>query len=69
MNIKHSFQGGKTQLISFWQKNKLHTNSDNLASWWKKIDDWKKVNCLHFEQKGDVIKPQQAIKRLYDLRF
>ena len=38
-----------------------------LNSWWKKINEWKKIDCLSFDQNGDAIKPQYAIKRLYEL--
>jgi len=56
------------QTLNFWKKNKYSTDKNALALWWKKIEEWKKVQCLHYEQKKDgIIKPQQAIKRLYEL--
>ena len=55
------------KIINIWKNNKYKTNKDNIAIWWKKIEEWKKVDCLNFEQTGDTIKPQQAIKRLYEL--
>ena len=36
-------------------------------SWWKQIDSWKKVNCLQYKANSDVIMPQYAIQRLYEL--
>jgi acetolactate synthase-1/2/3 large subunit len=38
-----------------------------VAEWWRRIDGWRKRDCLRYEQKGDVIKPQYAIERLYEL--
>ena len=35
--------------------------------WWKQIDSWKKVNCLQYKANSDVIMPQYAIQRLYEL--
>ena len=35
--------------------------------WWKQIDSWKKVNCLQYKVNSDVIMPQYAIQRLYEL--
>ena len=32
-----------------------------------KLNEWKKVDCLNYYQGKDVIKPQHAIKRLYEL--
>ncbi len=41
-----------------------------LAAWWRQIDGWREKDCLRFTQtqaKGGVIKPQYAIKRLYEM--
>ena len=35
--------------------------------WWKQINSWKKVNCLQYKPNSDVIMPQYAIQRLYEL--
>ena len=42
-------------------------NGEALKSWWQKIDSWRARDCLKFRQKGDVIKPQYALQRLYEL--
>ena len=55
------------QILDIWKKNNVRTNKDNLKKWWAKIEEWKKIDCLKFEQTGNVIKPQHAIKRLYEL--
>ena len=55
------------QMIEVWKKNKFSTNKKDISDWWKKIDEWKKIDCLKFEQTGEIIKPQLAIKRLYEL--
>ena len=55
------------QFQDVWKKNKFSTNKDALEAWWKKIEEWKKIECLDFEQKDEIIKPQQAVKRLYEL--
>jgi len=38
-----------------------------LDSWWKKINSWKSVNCLHYDQSDKIIKPQYAIHRLWEM--
>lgn len=41
----------------------------DLSQWWQKIDGWRAVNSFAFEQDMDpaaVIRPQHAIKRLYE---
>ena len=47
---------------------KLH-NQKKLASkqsWWSQINEWRKKDSLSFKQVGNIIKPQQAIKSLYE---
>ena len=38
-----------------------------LAGWWKQIDAWRAKQSLAFTQDGPVIRPQYAVKRLYEL--
>lgn len=35
--------------------------------WWQQIEQWRGRDCLAFVQQGDLIKPQHAIRRLYEL--
>ena len=39
----------------------------SLDNWWKKINEWKKIDCLKYDNKPKHIKPQYAIQRLYEL--
>ena len=55
------------EMIDIWKKNNLSIEKDSLAKWWKKIDEWKQIDCLKFSNNSEGIKPQFAIKRLYDL--
>ena len=56
-----------TQIFNSWEKNKYSSRSQGLQDWWKKIEEWKDVECLNYIQGKGTIKPQHAIKRLYDL--
>ncbi|MDE2005985.1 MAG: acetolactate synthase 3 large subunit [Rhodospirillales bacterium] len=41
-----------------------------LAEWWRQIDQWRERKSLHFTQDakpGAIIKPQHAIRRLYEI--
>ena len=55
------------QIIASWKKNNYSMEEVALNSWWDKINEWKKIDCLAFQQNEDRIKPQYAIKRLYEL--
>ena len=38
-----------------------------LDKWWKQIDGWRERQCLAYRQSDKIIKPQHAIKRLYEM--
>jgi acetolactate synthase-1/2/3 large subunit len=51
-------------ILKVWKARGRKTNTEGLAKWWAKIEDWKKVNCLSYTQQGNTIKPQYALERL-----
>ncbi|MDF3413544.1 acetolactate synthase 3 large subunit [Sulfitobacter sp. M57] len=51
-------------LLKIWKSRGRKTNSEAVAKWWKQIEEWRAVDCLKFEQKGKIIKPQYALSRL-----
>ena len=55
------------QLITLWKDRKPRTDAAALSDWWAIIEGWRAVKCFGFVQPKDVIKPQYAIKRLYEL--
>jgi acetolactate synthase I/II/III large subunit len=36
-----------------------------LKQWWEKIEKWRAMNCLKYDQKSKLIKPQYAIEMLH----
>jgi len=38
-----------------------------LAAWWEQIKDWRGMNCLVYDHKSNLIKPQYVIEKLYEL--
>lgn len=53
-------------MLGVWRGKKSRIKAEALDKWWKKIEEWRAVNCLHYVQEGDVIKPQYALERLRD---
>ncbi|WP_300550917.1 acetolactate synthase 3 large subunit [Roseovarius sp.] len=51
-------------LLKVWKSRGRKVNREGIQKWSAKIAEWKKVDCLRFEQKGSVIKPQHALARL-----
>jgi acetolactate synthase-1/2/3 large subunit len=38
-----------------------------LKSWWAQINEWRALNCLAFDRKSNLIKPQFVLEKLYEL--
>lgn len=54
-------------MIKKWKALKPRQDQAALKKWWGQIDQWRAKKCLAFQQKGDTIKPQHAIRRLFEL--
>jgi acetolactate synthase-1/2/3 large subunit len=56
-----------TAMLQAWRRRSNMVRQDRLQPWWAQIGEWQSKNSLHFRQTGKVIKPQHAIRRLYEL--
>jgi acetolactate synthase-1/2/3 large subunit len=54
-------------ILDLWRAQKRSLDQKALEAWWAKIDEWRALDCLKYRQDGDIIKPQYAIQRLYEL--
>ena len=54
------------QLLRAWKARDPRPDAAALARWWKQIDAWRARDCLNFADSETSIKPQRAIKRLYE---
>ena len=54
-------------MIKVWKARQTRPDQKALRAWWAQIAEWRKRDCLHYVQEGDVIKPQYALERLYAL--
>jgi acetolactate synthase-1/2/3 large subunit len=55
------------EINSFIDSNNIDFGDNDYSNWWGQINEWRKKECLHYEQGDEVIKPQHAISRLYEL--
>ena len=55
------------EMLHQWREGGHSVDQDGLAAWWRTIQGWRGVDCLKYEQRGDIIKPQYAIDRLAKL--
>ena len=42
-------------------------DQEALKSWWKQIQAWRAVDCLYYDRKSELIKPQYVIEKLYEV--
>ena len=54
-------------MIRIWKAKVCTPDKVALSAWWKQIDTWRARKSLAYKQDGDVIKPQYAVERLYEL--
>ncbi|MDE0208791.1 MAG: acetolactate synthase 3 large subunit [Boseongicola sp.] len=51
-------------LLKTWKSRGAKTDAPAVKEWWEQINEWRKIDCLKFEQTGSTIRPQYAIHRL-----
>ena len=54
-------------LVRLWRTSAIHPDKKSLQAWWAQIDKWRARKSLAYRSSNDVIKPQYAIQRLYEL--
>jgi acetolactate synthase I/II/III large subunit len=54
-------------LVRLWRTNAIHPDKKTLQAWWAQIDKWRARKSLAYRSSNEVIKPQYAIQRLYEL--
>ncbi|MEP6607292.1 MAG: acetolactate synthase 3 catalytic subunit [Burkholderiaceae bacterium] len=56
-----------TDLLAQIEASALRPDPAKLESWWRQIAEWRKGDCLHYEQKNGAIKPQYVIEKLWEV--
>jgi acetolactate synthase I/II/III large subunit len=54
-------------MVRLWRSGAMQADKQALASWWKQIEKWRARQSLAYRSSNEVIKPQYAISRLYEL--
>ena len=55
------------QMIALWKSRSLQLDKNALAEWKQQIARWRAIDCLKYTPNRDVIMPQYAVQRLYEL--
>ena len=54
-------------MIRVWKSKSVVLDKKALDTWWKQIDGWRAKDCLKYRKSADVIMPQYAVERLFEL--
>ena len=54
-------------MLKVWRELNPQVDKPALSGWWEKINGWRGRNSLGYRNTKDVIKPQYAVQRLYEL--
>jgi acetolactate synthase I/II/III large subunit len=54
-------------MLQAWRSLALQTDKAALKAWWAQIDKWRAKKSLAYRGSNDIIKPQHAIERLFEL--
>ncbi|WP_353433258.1 acetolactate synthase 3 catalytic subunit [Polynucleobacter sp. MWH-UH23A] len=42
-------------------------NGDKVAAWWDQINEWRKKDCLKYDEASQIVKPQYVVQMLWEL--
>ncbi len=54
-------------MIKVAKESKHKPDAAALDAWWGRINAWRKLDCLAFDRKSQLIKPQYVIEKLHEL--
>jgi acetolactate synthase-1/2/3 large subunit len=53
------------ELLAQLESSSARPDAARLKEWWSQIDEWRKRDCLRYEQNGGPIKPQYVVETLW----
>jgi len=56
-----------SDMLKIIRESNRRPDSDALSAWWAQIDAWRATDCLRYDRKSALIKPQFVIEKLYEL--
>ncbi len=55
------------EMLRVWRASGARPDKTALEAWWSQIGKWRTKNSLAYRNSNEIIKPQYAIQRLYEL--
>jgi acetolactate synthase-1/2/3 large subunit len=54
-------------MVRLWRASGAQADKKALDAWWKQIEKWRSRKSLSYRNSNEIIKPQYAIQRVYEL--
>ena len=54
-------------MITVLKEHKTKPEAEALQPWWDQIKEWQGIDCLKYDKKSKLIKPQFVVEKLYEL--
>ncbi len=55
------------EMIGMLKESNRKPDAEALSAWWKRINDWRSIDCLKYEWSDERIKPQYVVQKLYEV--
>ena len=55
------------EMLRVWRARSPQVDKRAMKTWWAQINEWRARDCLKYKNRTDVIMPQYAVQRLYEL--
>ena len=62
-NLKEVLQEMTSQLKAAGPRK----NGEKVAAWWEQINEWRKKDCLKYDEASQIVKPQYVVQKLWEL--
>ena len=62
-NLKEVLQEMTAQLRAAGPRK----NDAKVAAWWEQINEWRKKDCLKYDEASQIVKPQYVVQKLWEL--
>ena len=62
-DLKEVLQEMTTQLKAAGPRK----NGEKVAAWWDQINEWRKKDCLKYDEASQIVKPQYVVQKLWEL--
>ena len=56
-----------TEMLAQLRANPQRPDAAALAAWWDEITAWRAKDCLKYNRKSELIKPQSVVEKLYEI--